>query len=261
MNFYPFHIGDYISHTSHLNDAEDLAYRRMIDLYYQTEKPFQDIHSIARKVKSNPQTVRMLLDEFFDYNEEDKHWHNKRADEEINKFKLMSLGGKKGAAKRWGGNSPPIAPLSPTHSPPKHPLIATKNQEPRTINQVKTNTTISPPDGVSVSLWKDFLILRRSKKLPVTETALKGIIRESKIAKLSVSEVLQICCERGWGGFKAEWLAKEAQKATEMPLGSDKEIEKAYTLECGGNLATARFNNYYEMKKFVLDFREKKAKS
>ena len=52
MNYYPFHIGDYISHTSHLSDAEDLAYRRMIDLYYQTEEPFKDIAWVARRIKS-----------------------------------------------------------------------------------------------------------------------------------------------------------------------------------------------------------------
>ena len=53
MNFYPFHIGDYISHTSHLSDAEDLAYRRLIDLYYQTEAPFpHELTMLARKVKS-----------------------------------------------------------------------------------------------------------------------------------------------------------------------------------------------------------------
>ena len=57
MNFYPFHIGDYISHTSHLSDAEDLAYRRMIDIYFQTEKPFNDIAWVARKVKATLDVV------------------------------------------------------------------------------------------------------------------------------------------------------------------------------------------------------------
>jgi uncharacterized protein YdaU (DUF1376 family) len=57
MNYYPFHIGDYISHTSHLSDLEDLAYRRMIDLYYQTEEPFEDIAWVARKVKSTPEDI------------------------------------------------------------------------------------------------------------------------------------------------------------------------------------------------------------
>ena len=34
MNYYPFHVGDYIAHTAHLHPLEDIAYRRMLDLYY-----------------------------------------------------------------------------------------------------------------------------------------------------------------------------------------------------------------------------------
>ena len=67
MNYYPFHIGDYISHTSHLSDAEDLAYRRMIDLYYQTEEPFKDVAWVARRIKSTSEIVKLLLEEFFEF--------------------------------------------------------------------------------------------------------------------------------------------------------------------------------------------------
>ena len=35
MIYYPFHIGDYIAHTAHLDPIEDCAYRRLLDAYYQ----------------------------------------------------------------------------------------------------------------------------------------------------------------------------------------------------------------------------------
>ena len=44
----------------------------------------------------------------------------------------------------------------------------------------------------------------------------------------------------------------------ELPLGSDKQIEEAYRIECGGDPAKARFNSYFEMKKFILDQRDKR---
>ncbi len=47
MNYYPFHLGDYAAHTKHLGLLEDLAYRRMIDLYYTTEKPLPNAVSVA----------------------------------------------------------------------------------------------------------------------------------------------------------------------------------------------------------------------
>lgn len=125
MNFYPFHIGDYISHTSHLSDLEDLAYRRMMDLYYQLEKPFHQSLDIARKIKSTQSIVDQLLPEFFEWNEEDKSWHSKRADEEIAKYRAMQAGGRKGAEKRWAKGS---------DSPPNATPMQTKNQEPLTNN-------------------------------------------------------------------------------------------------------------------------------
>lgn len=124
MNFYPFHIGDYISHTSHLTNEEDLAYRRLIDLYYQTENPFvKNLGFLARRIKSTEEIVAMILVEFFE--ETENGWRNKRADEEIAKYHAMQEGGRKGAAKRWSKGS---------DSPPNDTPIPTKNQEPLTKN-------------------------------------------------------------------------------------------------------------------------------
>jgi len=52
MNYYPFHVGDYASHTAHLEPMEDLAYRRLLDLYYLRETPLPaDIQSTAKLVR------------------------------------------------------------------------------------------------------------------------------------------------------------------------------------------------------------------
>ena len=65
---------------------------------------------------------------------------------------------------------------------------------------------VAPPDGVSDSVWQDFKALRKTKKAPVTETAINGIKREGEKAGMKLGEVLAMCCERGWVGFKAEWV-------------------------------------------------------
>jgi hypothetical protein len=57
-----------------------------------------------------------------------------------------------------------------------------------------------------VSLWNDYLKIRKAKKLPLTETALKGLIREAEKAKMPFPEVIRICCEKGWAGFDSSWL-------------------------------------------------------
>ena len=253
MNFYPFHIGDYLSHTSHLTDEEDLAYRRMIDLYYQTEEPFTDTAKLARKVRSSFEIVGSLLHEFFV--QEDGAWHNKRADVEIAKYKAMKDGGRKGAALRWhkGSDSPPI-------TPPNHSLMQTKNQEPLTKNHIKTTPKVVTPEGVSDDLWNDFLIYRKRLKAPVTDRVLARLIKEAELAKMPLDQVLETIIFKGWRSFDATWITQAAQKASEMPLGSDQQIEEAYRVECGGDPRLARFNSYFEMKKFILDQRDKKRK-
>lgn len=88
MNFYQHHIGDYSKDTVHLSMLEDSAYRRMLDVYYGTEKPLpkaqQSIYRLVRaRTRAEQLAVDVVLGEFF--TEGPDGWHNKRADEEIAK--------------------------------------------------------------------------------------------------------------------------------------------------------------------------------
>jgi len=104
MHYYQFNIGDYVSHTAHLTNDEDLTYRRLLDLYYQTEKSFDvaDLPKVARKVKSNEETVMLILQEFFEFNTNDNSWHNKRADSEIKAYQSKADSARKANQIRWG---------------------------------------------------------------------------------------------------------------------------------------------------------------
>lgn len=86
MNYYPFHIGDYASATRHLSWDEDAAYRRLLDVYYTTEKPLPlDANKVHRLVsadtKARRDAVSAVLEEFFERT--DAGWINTRADVEI----------------------------------------------------------------------------------------------------------------------------------------------------------------------------------
>jgi uncharacterized protein YdaU (DUF1376 family) len=201
MNFYPFHIGDYISHTSHLTDEEDLAYRRMIDLYYMTETPFpNDAAWIARRVKSNPAIVLTLLNEFFEL-EKDDFWHSSRADKEIAKYQYLQESGKKGAEKRWGNRD-----VKTTNSIPNSPPIATPIAT-KTKNQDHINT----PDGVSTDLWSDFIAYRKRLKAPVTNRVVTRLIKESKDANMTLEQAIETMIFKGWRSFDATWITKEVK--------------------------------------------------
>ena len=84
---------------------------------------------------------------------------------------------------------------------------ATSETEKRRV-ETKKETETEAPEGVNVSLWNDYLKVRKAAKKPLTDTALKGLIREAEKAKITLSDALQTCCERSWVGFKAEWIEK-----------------------------------------------------
>ena len=73
----------------------------------------------------------------------------------------------------------------------------------------KKTKQILPPEGVSSSVWSDFLQHRKTKKAAVTQTAIDGIAREAVKAGITLNDSLAMCCERGWVGFKAEWLLEK----------------------------------------------------
>ena len=85
MIWYKFHIGDYLTHTVHLSDAEDLAYRRLLDLYYMSEKAIPlDTESVARKIRLDLDITESVLDEFFERTE--TGYFNNRCHVEVTKY-------------------------------------------------------------------------------------------------------------------------------------------------------------------------------
>lgn len=98
MHYYKFNIGDYSSHTSRLSLLEDLAYRRLIDLYYLNEKPFAgSVREIAREIGMLDQTgdVEYVLNKFFTL--QDGSFYHKRIEKELSEYK-----NKKDLAKKAG---------------------------------------------------------------------------------------------------------------------------------------------------------------
>jgi uncharacterized protein YdaU (DUF1376 family) len=206
MHYYQFNIGDYVSHTRHLSPIEDIAYRRLLDAYYLSERPLNiGLTSVARQIglRDYEEEVGIVLEEFFRLT--DDGWINARADKEIahfhSKIQQASKAGKASAERRSNARSTDVQP--------------TNNQEPITNNH-KPKNTVAPPFGVTESVWQDWLKLRKAKKAAVTQTAIDGIEREAKKAGVSLQTALETCCARGWTGFKAEWIEEKltpAQKA------------------------------------------------
>jgi uncharacterized protein YdaU (DUF1376 family) len=133
LNYYPWHIGDYAKDTAHLSILEDGAYRRMLDVYYASERPLpRDQQAIYRLVRARTHAEKLAVDvvlgEF--WVESDEGWRNARADAEIARVREKSEKARGSAALRWhaerNANASPRAMR--THSEGNAP----NNQEPRT---------------------------------------------------------------------------------------------------------------------------------
>lgn len=85
MKSYLFYIGDYAARTRHLSWDEDLVLRKMLDLYYSTEKPLplevERVANLIRVPERLHDVVASVLLEFFV--KTDEGWRNRRADKEI----------------------------------------------------------------------------------------------------------------------------------------------------------------------------------
>lgn len=211
MHYYNFNIGDYMKHTLHLTPEEDLAYRRLLDMYYDSETPIpSNIPLVSRRIRIDAKVVESVLNEFFELTSEG--YKNYRADGEIADYhkylaKQQSNGKLGGRPKK--SQSKPIANPDITQLEPKKSL----NNKQQTTN----NKQIDTPVGVCNLVFNDYLEVRKAKKAKWTDTALKGLQREATKANLSLEQVMRICCERGWIGFKAEWAKPDVQ-----PTKSDK---------------------------------------
>ena len=67
-------------------------------------------------------------------------------------------------------------------------------------------TSVAPPNGVSQSVWQEFVNHRKSKKAQVTQLVIDGIQKEADKAGFTLEDALKEVVVRNWQGFKAEWV-------------------------------------------------------
>jgi uncharacterized protein YdaU (DUF1376 family) len=133
MHYYQFNIGDYQSHTAHLSEMEDLAYRRLLDWAYLHETPIPlDIDQISRlvRMRSHSDCIAIVLQEFFVRTEDG--WVSHRVRQEIEAVGVKKEKARASANARWGakdmrshsdGNAPITHdPIPNTHDPIEVPI-------------------------------------------------------------------------------------------------------------------------------------------
>ncbi len=200
MHYFQFEIKEWISNTAHLSLEEEAIYLRLILYYYDSEQCIpNDPTKVFRKLRiTNIECATNILNEYFKPTQ--NGYVHTRCDEVIQKYnsriESASRAGKLSAQVRLNKRSTPVQLIN--------------NQESLINNQKSKKPKGSfewvCPVDIDSNIFFDFMAIRKAKKAPLTQTALKGLYREAEKANLSINDALKICCERGWVGFKAEWV-------------------------------------------------------
>ena len=219
MHYFQFNIGDYARDTAHLTEMEDLAYRRMLDLYYRAEGPIpSSIDEIARliRMRSHTASIAIVLQDFFA--ECADGYRNQRADQELRSIYEKSAKAKASANARWNKNKDlQKQDAMRTHSEGNadYMLPITHNTLPITQDtEVKDKVSqkldfSSWPSAPSQNLMDEWKALRRRMKAPVTQTVVNRTGKELHKAVamgFTVDQCFELWIYKGWRGCEAEWL-------------------------------------------------------
>lgn len=239
MYYYSFHIGDYRAATAHLTNEEDLAYRRLIDMYYDSESCIPlDTHWVSRRIRVAIEVVETVLKDMFEHTE--NGWRLQRCEDEIATYQhnaeVNRTNGKLGGRPK---KTQSVTDGLPTETESKPNQKATINHKPETINQEPIKNIRAPRFdavqhlvslGVIEQVAKDYCQQRKKKP---TMTAIEGIHKQAIKAGISLNKALEICCARGWEGFKADWVKDKAQSQQLTPY---QQSMKSASISIFGNL-------------------------
>jgi uncharacterized protein YdaU (DUF1376 family) len=191
MHYYSFHVSDYIHDTAHLSNDEDLAFRRLLDLYYTQEKPIPNkTHEVARRIRMAKQinAVQVVLEEFFMFDMENDCWFHKRCDETIAAYQTKAernrvVGKLGGRPKTNPEETQMVSRDNPNHKP------ITINQEPKVKTQRGHRL---PTDWILPVDWKQWA---EQERPDLNVNSVADSFRDFWIAKA------------GTGGVKLDWQA------------------------------------------------------
>jgi uncharacterized protein YdaU (DUF1376 family) len=220
MHWYPHHIGDYRSATAYLTNEQDLAYRRLLEMYYDTENPIPlETQSVSRRLRVGADALQLVLDDFFVRTE--SGWKHARCDQEIMQFnrkaEVARANGAKGgrrkslpAKQKNPAGYPLVSQKEPIGNPEQTQTLA--NQQPTTNNQQKKLSFASWQSAPSAEVVRDWSAMRKAKRAPVSQTVIDRLapeINAAVAAGYTADDCLSLCVLRGWQGFKFQWLLND----------------------------------------------------
>jgi len=221
MHYYKFNVASWAKDTSHLSLKEEAVYLRLVNFYYDHEKPIPlKTHLVLRKLRmaDESETAELILEEFF--NKTKDGWTHNHCEKLIGEYRKMAERNKKNA--KLGGR-PKIKDLdkptgnrdesenNPTGIPNYKP--ETNNQEPVTKIQLDFSPLAFSPEEI-----KEFKAIRNKKKAPITQRVINDHAKQFSLSRkrgYSNDDILSEWSNRGWVAYKDEWMKVPVKRQTQ----------------------------------------------
>jgi uncharacterized protein YdaU (DUF1376 family) len=205
MHYYKRNLGDYAKKAGRLTMLQHGSYTLLIDSCYDREifpTLEQALEWTWASTEAEVEAVKFVLSRFFTL-DKDGCYVQDRILQELLEYHAKADTNKRIAIERETKRREKSTNREQSVNEPP------PNQEPRTKNHKPVTNINTTPEGVSQSVWQDFVSHRKANKASITQTAISRIANEAEKAGWTLEQALTECVARGWRGFKADWVAEK----------------------------------------------------
>jgi uncharacterized protein YdaU (DUF1376 family) len=204
MHYYKFNIGDYARSTRHLTNDEDLAYRRLLDMYYETEAPIPlETQWVARRIRMDVDDVEVLLNDMFIRTEEG--WRHPRCDADIEEYHRQAErnreNGKRGGRPKTAIKQTIENPVGFESVSIGEPVVTLNTNHKPLTNKHEPIIIEGYPLWMPVDAWQGWVDMRKQRKRPLTDRAKTRAINKLEAlhsAGHDIAELLDRSTINGW---------------------------------------------------------------
>lgn len=231
LPYMQLYVADYLADTAHLTTEEHGAYLLLLFSYWQTGKPLRSdrLASVARLSNERWANVEQTLKEFFHVSK--GIWTHFRVEADL--AKVDSKTKKNSEAGKLSAKARALAKQALEEAQSTNVATDVEQTYQRNVNHARSGDTDTDTDtkqdqkhcaenkperaktinakslvamDVPEQIAKDWLAVRKTKRAPLTQTALEGVKREADKAGKTLAQAIEIAARNSWAGYKASWI-------------------------------------------------------
>jgi uncharacterized protein YdaU (DUF1376 family) len=207
MHYYKRNLGDYAKKTGRLTMLQHGAYTLLIDSCYDREifpTLEQALDWTWAATEAEVEAVKFVLSRFFTIDKDGCYVQDRILCELLEYHAKADTNKRIAIERETKRKEKSTNRVQDVNEPPPNHKPLTINHKP--ITNKNTATIVATPNGVSESVWQEFVSHRKAKRAKVTQLVIDKIIEEVNKAGWTLEDALKETIVRNWQSFKADWV-------------------------------------------------------